>query len=225
MKEFLDSVAPNAELVSRKGYHWALGALMIATLSLGWRYPVLGYVVPITMVAGIAGGVKKGRIVCGNFCPRGTFLDTFFQVVGGNRQIPQFLFNPAFRWSVLGLLMGFMTYRIAENPSDPMHWGMVFWTMCLATTLLAFALGIAYRSRSWCAFCPVGTMANAIGGHKHQLQIASSSCSQCGSCEKACPMGFSIMEHRETGIFSNRDCLKCSSCETTCLKQALSFPA
>jgi polyferredoxin len=224
MKEFLDSVTSNTELVSRKNYHWALGALMIVTLSLGWKYPVLGYVVPITMVAGIVVGVSKGRFVCGNVCPRGTFFDTFFQFIGGSRPIPRLLFNPVFRWIVLGLLMGFMIYRIAENPADPMHWGMVFWTMCFATTMLAFVLGIAYRSRSWCAFCPVGTMANAIGGQKYQLRIASSSCNECGICDKSCPMGFSIMEHRKQGSFPDRDCLKCSSCEARCPKQALSFP-
>ena len=222
MKDFLDALAPNNDLISRKGYHWALGTLMIVSLSLGWKYPVLGYVVPITMIAGIIGGASKGRIVCGNFCPRGTFLDTFFQVVANNRPIPQFLFTPAFRWTVMGLMMGFMVYRIAQNPTDPMHWGMVFWTMCLATTLLAFVLGIAYRSRSWCAFCPVGTMANAIGGHKYQFSIASS-CTTCGTCEKSCPMGFSIKEYR-SDIFPNRDCLKCSSCEASCPKQAISFP-
>lgn len=224
MKESVETIAVNSELVTRKAYHWALGTFMIIIIAIGWKYPLLGYAVPITMFATIAGAARKGRFVCGNLCPRGTFLDTFFQFIGGNRPIPQLLFNPVLRWTVMFVLMGFMAYQIALNPSDPAHWGVVFWTMCCATTVVAIVFGIVYRPRAWCALCPAGTMANAVGGHKYQLRI-STKCSECGTCKSCCPMGFPITEHRALGVFTHRDCLKCSTCASNCSTQALSFPS
>lgn len=224
MNNSLETAALNSPLTSRKAYQWALGTLMILILAVGWKYPLLGFAVPITMIATMAGAASKGRFVCGNLCPRGTFLDTFFQLIGGKRPIPRLLFNPVLRWTIMFVLMGFMTYQIAQNPSAPSHWGVVFWTMCCATTVVAIVIGIAYRPRAWCAVCPAGTMANAIGGNKHQLRIASS-CTDCGTCKSSCPMGFPVSEHRVVGVFTHRDCLKCSTCASNCSTQSLSFPS
>jgi polyferredoxin len=222
MKQPFTTMVQSSDISSHKIYHWALGIVMVAIISAGWKYPILGYAVPLTMIVTIVGAIRKGRFVCGNLCPRGTFLDTFFQFIGGNRPIPQLLFNPILRWTTMLFLMTFMTYQISRNPSDPAHWGVVFWTMCCATTAVALVIGIAYRPRAWCALCPAGTMANAIGGHKYPLHI-SAKCNECGTCSASCPMGFSAKDYRSAGVFSNRDCLKCSTCENNCSNQALSF--
>jgi polyferredoxin len=197
---------------------------MLVSLLLGWRFPVLGFVVPVSMVAGIVGGLMRGRYVCGNFCPRGSFLDTFFRPFGGSRPIPALLFSRFLRWSILVLLMGFMVVRLAQEPGNPLHWGEVFWTMCLVTSLAAFVLGARYQPRSWCALCPVGTMASTLGKGKYQLAI-DSSCSSCDRCSQSCPFGLPISPHREAGVIPHADCLKCSACVGSCPKGALSFPS
>jgi polyferredoxin len=197
---------------------------MLVSLILGWKFPVLGYVVPVSMAAGIAGGLMRGRYVCGNFCPRGSFLDTFFRPFGGSRPIPPILFSAPLRWTLMALLMGFMVVRLAQDPGNPMHWGEVFWSMCLITSLAAFVLGALYHPRSWCALCPVGTMASALGKGKYQLEIAAS-CSACDRCSQSCPFGLPISQHREAGALPHADCLKCSACVGSCPKGALSFPA
>lgn len=203
-------------------HRWLLASVMVGTILLGWQWPVFGFIVPVTMAVGIGGSFLRGRYVCGNICPRGSFYDTVFRALGGTRPVPALLTGMRFRWAALAVLMSMMTLQIAQNPSDPMHWGRVFWLVCLVTTLLGVGLGMIYRPRTWCSFCPVGTLANAIGGEKDRLEIGAN-CKECGSCEKACPMDLSIASHKDDGVLPHRDCLKCSSCVESCKLGALSF--
>lgn len=207
----------------RATHRWLLALIMISIIAVGWRYPLLGFGVPVAMLVGMAGGFFRGRYVCGNICPRGSFFDTFFRFMGGTRPVPPLLQDLRFRWLVLALLMTLMVFQISRNPGDPMHWGRVFWLMCAVTTTLGMALGLVYRARTWCSFCPVGTMANAIGGGKEQMLI-SDACRSCKICDKSCPMGLPISEYREEGIIPHRDCIKCAYCHDACPANALSWP-
>jgi len=209
---------------TRSLFQWTLGLIMIVVVSIGWKYPVLGYMVPVTMGLALAGSFTHGRFVCGNLCARGSFLDTIFWGVGGERSLPRLFFSSVFRWSIFALLMAGMTWQISLKPSDPLHWGFVFWTMCTATTVIALFLGLAYRARAWCLVCPMGTLSAAIGGGKYKLQI-SDACEECNSCGESCPFGFDIPSHKHAGVLSERDCLKCSDCLNVCSKGALSWPA
>jgi len=204
-------------------HRWILATIMILTVALGWRYPAIGFAVPVAMVAGIGGSLLRGRYVCGTFCPRGSFFDTLFRLVGGTQPIPAPLRTMPVRWGILAVLMGFMAWQISRNPGDPLHWGFVFWMACAVTTAAGIGLGLFYHARAWCVICPVGTMANAIGGGKWQLQI-DPGCGSCGACERHCPMGLTIAAHRDGGTLPHRDCLKCSSCADACPKGALTFP-
>ena len=205
-------------------YKWLLGLIMVAVLALGWRYPVLGFIVPIAMATGIAGGFIKGRWVCGNACPRGSFLDSWFKGISGNNEIPRILKNKKFRWMTMSFLMLFMVLRLSQNPSSPDHWGSVFWQMCALTTIIAIGLGVQYSARSWCSICPVGTIAGTAGKGKHLLQV-SSSCKACGFCENSCPMQLEIARYRHSGRSEEQDCLKCSVCIHTCpQKSAIGWP-
>lgn len=205
-------------------HRWVLALIMLLTIAVGWRYPLVGFVVPAAMAASIAGSFFRGRYVCGNFCPRGSFFDTLFRLVGGPRDVPALLRGSAFRWAFLALLMGFLGWQISRNPADPAHWGFVFWMACALTTGIGIVLGLAFRARTWCLVCPVGTMANAIGGGRWQMTIAES-CAGCGSCERHCPMGLTIAAHRQEGTLPHRDCLKCSSCVDACPQNALDWPS
>ncbi len=113
--------------------------------------------------------------------------------------------------------------QISQNASDPLHWGFVFWTACTVTTVIGIAAGMRYQARTWCSFCPVGTMGAAFGVGKYQLQI-DHSCRGCGLCEKACPMELPIAQQASAGVLPHGDCIKWSSCVDTCKAGALSWP-
>lgn len=203
-------------------HRWVLASIMLVVVALGWKYPVLGFIVPVAMFTGIGGAFSKGRYVCGNICPRGSFYDTLYRIVAGRRPLPRYFLAPEFRWTVVVVLMSFMVWQLSRDPENVMHWGRVFWTMCAVTTLVGVIFGFYYRARTWCAFCPVGTMASAIGGSRYQLEIADH-CRGCRVCEKYCPLDLKIEDYKG-GTLPHRDCLKCSACVDRCPVDALAFP-
>ncbi len=204
---------------------WTLLPIMIVVVGLGWIYPLMGYVVPVVMVAGIVWSFYNGRYVCGNLCPRGSFFDRLMAPISGKKPIPEIFRNPWFRWSALVLLMGFMFYRMALNPTDLNHIGYVFWQMCAITSVIGVVFAIGINARTWCSFCPIGTLQMAIGGGRDQMLIDPENCRGCRICEKACPMDLEIVSHKDSGHVNERDCLRCSKCIAVCPKDVLQWPS
>ena len=208
----------------RRWIQWGLLWVVVITIGLGWRFPWLGFSVPMVMLFGLIGSVFHGRFVCGNLCPRGAFYDRVMPRWSRNVPPPAWLRSMTLRWTLFAVLMGFMVFRIAQNPTDPLHWGRVFWMMCVVTTGIGLPLAILRHPRTWCSFCPIGTAQSAIGGGRRRLVIDSQTCRACGLCERACPMGLSIVAHRSEGVLPHRDCLRCSECIAACPVNALEWP-
>jgi len=209
------------EVRKRHAIQWALVPIVVITIGLGWKWPLLGFSVPIVMMAGMIGAMVNGRYVCGNLCPRGSFLDRTIPYISRKKAIPGILRNMILRWAVFAGLMGLMIFRIAQNVGNIYHWGKVFWLMCVVTSAIGIILGILIHPRSWCAFCPMGTMQNAIGGGKKQLKIDAEKCVECKKCEKVCPFDLEIVKHKKSGQLNDRDCLRCGECIWVCPKEAI----
>ena len=43
----------NNSLPSSAIHRWALASVMLTVLALGWKYPLLGFVVPVAMLSGM----------------------------------------------------------------------------------------------------------------------------------------------------------------------------
>jgi ferredoxin-type protein NapH len=214
----------NPAVARRRAIQWSLVPVVVVTPALGWKYPVLGFTVPAVMLMGFVGGLFKGRYVCGNLCPRGSFFDRVIAPLSFRKTIPAFVRRMPLRWTILVAMMGFMTWRILQNPGDWRHWGKTFWMMCVITTTIGIVLGILLHPRMWCAFCPMGTIQNALGGNKQQLLIDAGKCKTCHSCEKACPIQLAIVQDKDDGRLTSRDCLKCPECVAACPTNALTWP-
>jgi len=62
----------------RRTVQLALWPVVVIVIAFGWHYPLLGFSVPVVMLMGAAGGVLRGRYVCGHLCPGEVFLTGLF---------------------------------------------------------------------------------------------------------------------------------------------------
>jgi len=198
-----------------------LGPLVVIVSIAGLWYPLLGYFMLLVMGTLFITSVFRGRWFCGNLCPRGSYFDYGIIKISKKRKIPKVLSSMWIRIPVFTLMMAFMLYRIsvtlaAQNTIELI--GMIFVSICLVTTVIGTMLGGYFNTRSWCNFCPMGTMQRFIGGKKYQLKMDHGSCVDCKKCEKVCPMELKVRD-----IGNNPDCIKCGRCIESCPKDSLTF--
>ncbi|HXV19475.1 MAG TPA: 4Fe-4S binding protein [Desulfuromonadales bacterium] len=149
---------------------------------------------PAALFLGIVGGLWRGRYVCGNLCPRGSFFDRLIAPLAAR---PGDSVPAAFHAASLGRLNapdGLHAWCLAANPADPGLWGLVFWSMCAITTKAGLVLALIFHPRSWCAVCPIGPLSNVLGGDRCQLSV-DPSCRECGKCEQHCTFDLPIVRY------------------------------
>jgi polyferredoxin len=203
-----------------------LGALFIVLVAAGWFLPVIGYFIPLCMVAGVGTATVKGRKWCDWYCPRGAFADTFLKAVSPGRKIPSWLRGPAVRIGMLAFLMAMLTVQIIRLWPDFLAIGGFFIVLLTVTTLVGITLAVFVHQRSWCYVCPIGSLSAWVGGRKYRLRMDAPACVGCKVCAKACPMQLSPDELKNGPAMAYQaDCLKCGLCVASCPRDALAFPA
>lgn len=203
---------------------WALAASFLALIPVGWVYPQAGYWAPVCMLGGLLPAFFWGRRWCGQWCPRGSFLERFVEPVSGSRPVPPVLRSLAFRLFAMAVLFTVFGVRISMLWPDPLKIGGFFVMFLTITTAVGVALGLIYKPRTWCGFCPIGTMASWASVNKYPVRVAAD-CSGCGACENACPLGIKPHEYKEAGAVCDADCLKCRMCVVSCPQQSLTLGA
>ena len=212
----------NNFIKQRKFRQWLLMPIALITIAFGWKYRWISFIVPIVMVLGIGSLLfHRGRYFCGNFCPRGAFYDRILQPLSRKKRIPDFFRNKIFRWVMFFILFGVFILQAIKPPYTVAHFGLMFWIMCTVTTILGVILGIFFSQRTWCVFCPIGTLISSVGKDEHPLSFEKSVCIGCKLCEKVCPLNIPILANSSSGYLDNRDCIKCMSCTAVCPKKAL----
>jgi len=207
----------------RKIKQLLMAIVFILIVIFGWQYPLLGYFIPLCMLLGIAIGLVRGRKWCDWYCPRGSFYDALINNISPKRKIPILLKSMYFRIAVLTLLMMVMTYNLFRRWPNPDKIGMFFVTLITITTILGVILAVIFHPRSWCSFCPIGTVVNLIGKNKAPLKIDSGLCVECKLCFQACPMQIKPYLYKKQGIetVGDADCLKCGLCVAVCPKKGV----
>lgn len=200
------------------------GTVFIALVVAGWSYSLIGYFIPLCMVAGVGLAAVRGRTWCNWMCPRGSFADTYMKAISPGRDIPHILRRAPVRLGVIAFLMAMLTFQIVRLWPDAFAIGRFFIVLLTVTTIVGILLAIFIHQRAWCSVCPIGSLSSWVGANRRPLTIDRDACVSCGSCAKNCPMRLKPDAMKEQPAMEFKgDCLKCSLCVKGCPKQALKF--
>jgi polyferredoxin len=210
---------------SRRLRQVLFGSAFLVLLAAGWFYSLIGYFIPLCMVAGVGLAAVRGRKWCNWMCPRGSFADSYMKAISPERRMPRWLRGTMVRAGVIIFLMSMLTYQIVRLWPDPYAIGRFFVVLLTVTTVVGVFMALFLHQRAWCSICPIGSLSSWVGRNRYQLTMDKDACIDCGLCVKICPMQLapSEMKKGETMSFKG-DCLKCGLCVKGCPKGALSFP-
>ena len=185
--------------------------IIIAYIIVGWFYPVVGLIALICMIGPVMTSIWKGRWWCGHVCPRGNMYDRLLSKYSPHKPIPAFvrtfgfrLFMVFFIFSMFGIQL---TLTVPWSEGGLAMWsgiGRVFWTIIVMTTIVGVTLSFIYAPRTWCSFCPMGTISRWVAPKK-------------APCARVCPMQLTPYDSRGQKIgYLDPDCLKCGKCTQAC---------
>lgn len=206
----------------KKGFslYWILLAYLVA----GYFYPVIGFLALVCMIAPVAFAVRKGRWWCGNACPRGNFYDKVLAKYSPHREIPAIVRTTGFRAFMVAFIFTMFGVQMYLAWGDWNAMGRVFWTIILITTVVGVTLAFIFAPRSWCSFCPMGTLSawasprsGRLPENYRRVFVGDRCTTRCKLCHAVCPMQLKPFESKnaEEG-FLHRDCLKCGHCTLGC---------
>ncbi len=218
-------------------YAWLF--LLVAPVG-AWWYPTIGLlIVPLMLILTII-AFFNGKYWCGNICPHGSLFDGLILAISKNRAIPNILKNHwfagiVFTWFMV--MLGIRLYKVTALWGDatfPEKLGYIFTMNYTVVTVIGIALAITIAPRSWCSFCPMGTMEklsyklgkllNLNSKTDRKISVAHEEmCHKCGKCSRVCPVQLTpYLEFDEKGQFSNENCIRCETCVNNCPAQILS---
>lgn len=221
-----------------RNYGWILTVLVAIG---GLWEPKLGLLVVFIMAGLTVSGFFNGRYWCGNICPHGSLFDRVFSPISLNKKIPKFIKSKPM---ILGFLL-FFTFNFSRKIIKISKlWGsfafleklgMLFSNTYLMVLIVGGFLAIFINSRTWCQFCPMGSIQKAthkLGKvlgvtKKTEKKITISNeelCHACGKCARVCPFQLTpYLEFSENNQFDNPNCIKCSTCVENCPAGILSL--
>ena len=210
-------------------YGWILTVIIAVG---GIWYHKLGLIVIPMMIMLMGMSLLRGRFWCGNFCPHGSLFDFVLLPLSRNKKIPGVFRSGYFAFGFLLLFSYRIGTRIAYSVKffgQMGFWdkiGFIFVSSYLMVMTAGGILSILYTPRTWCNFCPMGTMQKIMYrmGKKIRLTkltdkkvVKKDLCVSCKKCEKVCPMQLKPYEHLEDNhFFDSDDCIKCSVCIDNC---------
>lgn len=198
--------------------------LLVAFILLGLIDLRFAVVAVICMIAPIVVAIFKGRFWCGNLCPRGNFYDNIVSKFSNKRKVPNFLKSNYFRIVLIIFMLSMFTLGIKKNWGNLYGIGIVFYRMIVVTTIVGIVLSLFYNHRTWCHFCPMGTIASFISRFRKKKKIlqVSSNCVSCKLCEKKCSLGIVPYEYKGD-LLNHPDCIQCGKCVMVCPKKAIGY--
>ena len=205
--------------------------ILFIYLLVAYFIPETGVIAIICMIGPVAMAIGKGRFWCGHYCPRGSLYDKIVNRFSPHKEIPAFVRSKGFRIFMLFFIFGMFGVQLYMNGWTLAGVGCTFWNIILATTIVGIVFGFIYAPRTWCTFCPMGTL-SAWSAPKQPRQgfpvvYVSDACQmKCKRCAKVCPMQLTPYTSRgETNGYPHPDCIKCGKCVNACPTKVMEIKA
>ncbi len=137
--------------------------LMIFFIVIGFYEPRAVVFAILCMVGPILSalfGFKRSW--CRYICPRGLLYDQYFSGKKVNKCTPKLVLTTWFRVVIVILIFLTLGFGVCKNVGSLEIWGITIHRMIIVTTLAGVLLGLRYSCRTWCCFCPMGSIASLI---------------------------------------------------------------
>lgn len=217
-------------MVQKKRFHrhfqtsgFPLYWIIFAYLVLGWFFPVVGWLAVICMFGPVLTSIWRGRWWCGNVCPRGNMYDRLLSKYSPHRPIPRFVRTFGFRLFMVCFIFTMFGVQMYFAWGDWGAMGRVFWNIILITTIVGVTLQFIYAPRTWCSFCPMGTLSSWVAPKNPSFPKAftnihvADGCKSCKNCARICPMQLAPYEGQDSATgYLHPDCIKCGKCVKGC---------
>lgn len=181
-------------------------------------------------------GVVSGRFVCGFLCPFGLFQELLYKIKSFKVKVPKLfgylkyvvliamvpiVYITGETWFCKICPAGLLEGGIPQILIDSSLRGLAGWFFAMKWVILILTIGAAILiKRPFCRFiCPLGAiwgLLNRVSLLK--LKVDKEKCTECGVCQKLCPMDVKIFKEPESF-----DCIRCLKCKSACPQKAISF--
>jgi len=128
-----------------------------------------------------------------------------------------------------GGIKGINPFHLTENivsVDAPVKY-IIYYSVLAIFVILTFALGKRGACHSICWMSPFLTMGCSLGRlikfPQIRIKSVAEKCSNCGICDKKCPMSIKVSSCVKQGYIKTSDCILCGECVDNCKKGALKY--